>query len=81
MSRRLSFPDGTCPFSDIKYGSRAYAMGRNWDCVTRGTYGRDTLCPCYDCFRSYYTAHHVKLQSICRMLIARKRYITLHNIT
>lgn len=70
----LSVPHGSCLWTGIKYGSREYAMGRNWDCIVRGTYGKDTFCPCYDCWSSY-VHRFIKLQSVCRMLMARGKYL------
>lgn len=70
----LFFPSGECPFTGITYGSRAYAMGRNWDCARRASRGRNTFCPCSDCFWAYYVPHYVRLQSVCRMLLVRARH-------
>ena len=71
----LFIPHGHCKWTGVKYGSREYAMGRNWDCVARGTYGVDTFCPCYDCWGGY-VHRFIKLQSVCRMLMARNTYLT-----
>jgi len=76
MPFRQNYPEGKCLWTGIKYGSRAYALGRNWDCVVRGTYGQDSFCPCCDCWDNY-VYRFVKLQSVCRMLMIRHKYLKL----
>jgi len=62
----------SCIFTGINYKSRAVAQGRNWDCVKRGTYNFNALCPCSGCWMEY-VYRYVHLQSICRMLLVRRR--------
>lgn len=73
--QQKNIPTGTCIFTEINYGSKAVAMGRNWDCVKRGTYNFHALCPCYGCWEDYLY-RYIKLQSICRMFLIRKKYLT-----
>jgi hypothetical protein len=70
--------DGTshCYWTKIPYGSKSGALGRNWDCVMRATGGSNQLCPCGNCF-SKYECYFTHLQSIGRMLLARKKYLTI----
>ena len=68
----FSYPEGDCIFTGIPYGSRAYAYGRNWDCVKRGTYDFSALCPCCDCYLDY-VHKFTRLQAICRMLSIRNK--------
>lgn len=67
-----TFPEGECIFTGITYGSKAIALGRNWDCVKRGTYDYSALCPCGDCWWDYIY-RYTRLQSVCRMLLVQNR--------
>ena len=62
-----------CPITGIRYGANDNALGRNWSCRLR--HEGEILCPCKDCFPVYLDLI-THFQSICRMLLARKRYLT-----
>ena len=81
MGLDVPFPknnDGTshCYWTGITYGSKSVAQGRNWDCAMRVPGGSIPLCPCGDCFSTYEFCF-THLQSIGRMLLARKKYLTI----